>query len=323
MILTVTLNPLLEKRYFTSEFVPGKVNKAEEEYFYAGGKGINVSRQLNKLGVENQALLFAGGANGKQLRKCLVDERINFSIVNTNDETRIASLIQDTTNNKITSIFGKNSLISLKEVDEFKNRLMKMIPNCSMIIFSGSSPCKETNEIFPFGIKTANEHDKIVLFDSYGEHLDACFGEKPMGIHNNVEELENSFSTELKTDEQKTNFLHQIYNDGIKLAFITDGSKPTFGMKFGFVYKIENPTIAEIDATGSGDAFTAGIAYGLDKSLIYDEFVSVASALGCANTLKWDACNVNKDEYHLFKDKVVINPIGKKMKLIDDSPTIY
>lgn len=322
MILTVTLNPLLEKRFIVNELVTGNVNKAEVEFFYAGGKGVNVSRQLNKLGIENQALLFAGGSNGKQLRRCLVDEQLNFSIVNTTNETRIASLIQDNTNKNITSILGKNSQISSKEADEFKNRLAKMIPNCSIIILSGSSPCKETNEIFPFAINTANEHDKIVLLDSYGNHLRKCFDEKPMVIHNNVTELEQSFAIELTTDEQKTNFLHQIYNDGIKLAFITDGHKPTFAMKFGFVYKIENPKLNEVDANGSGDAFTAGIAYGLDKSLVFDEFVSVASALGSANALRWDACDASEIDYIGFVNKVVIKPIGKKMKLIDDSPTI-
>jgi 1-phosphofructokinase family hexose kinase len=322
MILTVTLNPLLEKRYVLQELVAGKVNKADEEYFYAGGKGINVSRQLNNLEIENQALLFAGGSNGKHLRKCLADEGINFSIVNTTAETRSAAVVQDKANNKLTSVFGKNSQISSKEVNEFKSRLGKMITNCSIIILSGSSPCEEANEIYPHAIRVATEHDKIVLLDSYGEHLKSCFEERPMMIHNNVDELENTFGIELKTDEQKKKYLHQLHNEGIKLAFITDGKKPTFAMKFGFVYKIINPTIDELDATGSGDAFTTGIAYGLDKSLVFDEFVSVASALGCANALRWDACNLSKDDYNAFVDKIEIQPIGKKMKLIDDSPTI-
>jgi tagatose 6-phosphate kinase len=322
MILTVTINPLLEKHFVTNELKVGKVNKALEEYFYAGGKGINVSRQLNLLGVENQALLFAGGSNGKTLRRCLTNENINFSMINTIDETRSASLIQDIKNNTITSVFGKNSEITKKEADEFKNKLLKMIPNCSILILSGSSSSSVTDEIFPMAIKAANEQDKIVILDSYGEHLSSCFNEQPMAIHNNVEELESSFRIELKSDEQKVNYLIQLYNQGIKLAFITDGEKPSFAMKFGFVYKIINPVINELNPTGSGDSFTAGIAYGLDKSLIFDEIVSTSSALGCANALRWDACNVSTNEFAPFMEKIKIQPIGKKMKLIDDSPTI-
>ncbi len=321
MILTVTINPLLEKRYIVDNFSVAKVNKSRNEYFYAGGKGINVSRQLNKLAVENHALLFAGGNNGKLLRKVLSDESINFSIVNTSNETRSASLLLDETCKNLTSVFGSNSVVSSKEVEEFKERLKKMIPNYSVIIFSGSSPCEIADEIFLYGINIANKYDKIVILDSYGKLLPDCFNKQPMIVHNNIDELEKSFNVKLRNDDQKISFLQKLEKKGIKMAFITNGCDPSFAMKFGFIYKIENPVIDELDSTGSGDAFVAGIAYGLEKSLVFEEFAITASALGSANALRWDACNVSFDELGRYKNEVKLESVGKKMKLIDDSPT--
>ena len=292
------------------------------EYFYAGGKGINVSRQLNKLGIQNQALLFAGGNNGKILRRLLTEEGIDFSIVNTKEETRLASIIIENSENRMTSILGVNAELLQQEVAEFKLRMTKMIPNASIVVFSGSSPSSLTDDIFPFGIKVANEQDKIVILDTYGNHLKACIDEAPMVIHNNVDEINKSFDRNLTTLEDKLEFMNELNQKGIKLAFLTDGKKYTLASKFNFHYQINNPVIEEADSTGSGDAFTAGIAYGLEKSLVFNEFAAIASALGAANAEKFDACNVSYEEMTSLLGKVEILPIGKKMKIIDDSPTI-
>ncbi|MCK5343130.1 MAG: hypothetical protein KAR20_06990, partial [Candidatus Heimdallarchaeota archaeon] len=61
MVLTVTINPLLETRYEIDSLIQQSTMRAVKEYNYAGGKGINVSRQLNKLKIENLALTFSGG----------------------------------------------------------------------------------------------------------------------------------------------------------------------------------------------------------------------------------------------------------------------
>jgi fructose-1-phosphate kinase PfkB-like protein len=76
MILTVTINPLLERRYSYQSLDLSSVNRNGKLIIKAGGKGINVNRQLNKLGVKNIALLFTGGANGKLLREILVQKNI-------------------------------------------------------------------------------------------------------------------------------------------------------------------------------------------------------------------------------------------------------
>ena len=60
MILTVTLNPLLEKRLEFQSVELGKDQRAKNEFYAAGGKGINVSRQLNLLGVKNSAFTWLG-----------------------------------------------------------------------------------------------------------------------------------------------------------------------------------------------------------------------------------------------------------------------
>lgn len=321
MILTVTINPLLENRIEVESFQLGQVSRGSKKYFKAGGKGINVSRQLDYLSIDNSAILFLGGNNGKLLRKTLINENINFTSISCKSETRQATLAIEKSKNRITSLFEPTESLSTNEINEFKTKLIKMIQNSKIVIFSGSVPNKEAASIITYGIELANQLDKATILDTYGDHLQDCINARPTVLHNNVQEIESSLGIQLKNEKQKVQFLKNLYEHGVKLAFLTNGAKATYASKFDFVYKIQPIKIKEVDATGSGDAFVAGIAYGLVKALVFDEFVRIASALGLVNATRWDVCTTKLSEVKNIVDLISVKPVGKKMKLIDDSPT--
>ncbi len=322
MVLTVTINPLLEKRFEFTEFEPGSVHRTSNLKFNAGGKGLNISRQLTKLGIKNQAITFAGGNNGKIFRKVLAEEGIDTVFVNMKSELRWSATIEEHKKKRVTHFFSPDHDITEKEADEFISRLEKMIPNASIIIFAGSSPNKIASRIFDQGIDIAHKEDKIVLLDTYGNHLQGFIEKAPMILHNNLEEINSSLNLNLTSEEDITGFLKQLYNKGIKIAFISNGKKTFYGLKFGFIYKITPPVLEnEIDSIGSGDAFNSGIAAGLEKGLTFDEFVNLGCKLGALNSISWETCAVNRELIDSCPDAKIEN-IGKKLKLIDDSPTI-
>ena len=320
MILTVTINPLLEKVLFFNSLDNNTAQRSYKEELRAGGKGINVSRQLNMLGVENLAFTFLGGNNGKDLRSTLTKENINFTAIGTKSETRWASVIRDESSNTIKSYFAPNQELSEKEVNDFISKLEKVIPNHSIIVLSGSSPCKEADKIFPAAMEIAHKEDKIVLLDTYGTHLEECLNLAPTAIHNNIDEVEKSLQLDLKSDDSKLDFLNNLYRKGIKLAYLTDGRKQFYSAKFDFHYKSTPAKINLIDSTGSGDAFTAGIIYGFHNSLVFVDSLKLAAALGSLNSASFDTCKVSKKEALDLSGKISLEPVGKRMKLIDDSP---
>ena len=64
MILTVTLNAAIDKRYVVEGYQVGEVNRVKECAYTPGGKGLNVSRIIDFCGEEVLATGFAGGFNG-------------------------------------------------------------------------------------------------------------------------------------------------------------------------------------------------------------------------------------------------------------------
>lgn len=316
MILTVTINPLLERRLTIEQIHLGREHRSKSEVFTAGGKGINVSRQLNELGINNLAYTFIGGNNGKVLKHIIASEQINLTFVQTKGETRVASLVFEEETKRLTTFFGMNPEISDSEVEEFKAKLNKMIENCEIVIFSGSSPSPKTDEIFSYGIKKANEFDKISICDTYGAHLRQCIEAGPTIIHNNISETAKSLDLPLNDEKQILDYLNFLYTRNIKQAYLTDGSKPIYASNFGFIYKAEFPVLEELDPTGSGDCFTAGIAYGLHKALTFGETFSTAISLGALNAASWDVCRVKADAVDSIKEKVKILTIGKKINTL-------
>jgi len=321
MILTVTLNPLLEHRLAYAVLHFGNENRNAKEIYKAGGKGINVSRQLNLLSIDNIAYTFLGGNNGKLLKKVLSEEKINFTFVSTHSETRSSAIIIDESNSTITSCFGNDPPISLAEAEEFKLKLEKMIQNCEIVVFSGSSPCDQANSIFPFGIYKANQYDKISICDTYGIHLKDCIEASPTILHNNIDEVEKSLKVSLRSENEIIDHLKFLQSKNIKQAFITDASNPTYASNFEFIFKVENPKVKTLDSTGSGDCFVSGIIYGWHKNLPFERTLEFASFLGAVNATKFEVCNVTLEEANSIKNKVEVIPFGKKMRSIDVKPT--
>lgn len=320
MIVTVTLNPLLERRYSFKEVHYSGNNRDGKVTLAAGGKGINVSRQLNHFNAHNLAFLPVGGANGKEFRNLLKKESIDFTSINIKSETREGIVLIDEGNEKLTSLFGTNPEVTEDEVNLFKEKLEKIIMNCEIVVFSGSSPCKNTDSVFPFGIETANRFDKISLCDTYGNHLSACIKSGPTILHNNIDEINQSLKTNLDTEESIISFLNDLYSNGIKQSYITNGGEAFYASNFDFHFRIMPPSVKIVNSTGSGDSFVAGIVYGWYKDLTFEESLKLGTSLGAVNATRIDVCNILPKETDEFLPRVEVETIGKKMKLLDVKP---
>jgi len=320
MVLTVTINPLLERRYYYPDINLSSVNRNGVVFLKAGGKGINVSRQLNKLNISNIALLFTGGTNGKLFRDSLRREGINFSDIRIKNETRESAIIVNEATNEVYSFFGANSSVSTTEVNEFIIKMEKAIATCEIVVFSGSSPCNEADEIFSKGIEVANKLDKISICDTYGKPLQKCLNASPTIVHNNVEEIQKSLGLTLNNEADQIKLLEMLYARGVKQAYITNANEQFYASNFDFHYKVTLPEINAVDSTGSGDAFVAGVAYSWHNKLTFEQQLRLASALGACNAKSVEVCDIEMQEANSLVEKIQIEALGKRLKEINDTP---
>ena len=319
MVLNITLNPLLEKRYRTDKIELGKTHRITEESFAAGGKGINISRQLDKLGMGNLSIFPLGGHAGKIYRHVIEKEKINFSAISVKADMRLGTVVIEN-EKRVTSFIESGNPLSVEDIKKIEDKIEKMIENASVVVFAGSVPNKDAAEIICGGIENGNRLDKITVLDTHGEHLEKCLSAAPMIVHNNIEEVRKSLNVPLKSEGEIADFLKSVYKKGVKIVALTDGKNPAYAMKFGYLYKIYPPEIIEADSTGSGDSFLAGLIYGLENDLVFTEILKIAAALGSANAAKLSVASVETAELESLLNSVKIEELGEKMKVIDDSP---
>ncbi|GAA3511717.1 fructose-1-phosphate kinase PfkB-like protein [Streptosporangium album] len=73
MILTLTLNPSLDRTIEVGSLTRGAVIRAAAAHLDPGGKGVNVSRALLANQVRSRAIIPFGGAEGQQLVAMLAE----------------------------------------------------------------------------------------------------------------------------------------------------------------------------------------------------------------------------------------------------------
>ena len=88
MIITVSMNPAIDKTVEVSRLLPGGLNRILKVEYDAGGKGINVSKTIRELGGESIATGFLGGNAGKTIENVLNERNIQNDFIWVDGETR-------------------------------------------------------------------------------------------------------------------------------------------------------------------------------------------------------------------------------------------
>jgi 1-phosphofructokinase len=95
MIVTVTLNPAIDKSLAVPRFEVGKTNRGEVTRIDAGGKGINVAKAVKKFETKVCALGFVAGSNGHFILEALAASGIPADFINVPGDTRVNLKILD------------------------------------------------------------------------------------------------------------------------------------------------------------------------------------------------------------------------------------
>jgi len=93
MILTVTLNPALDRTYLIKDFAWNRTIRAKQAVPGMGGKGTDASWILGELGYRSRALGFAAGNAGKIMEKLLRTRGCQTDFVWVGGETRVNIVI--------------------------------------------------------------------------------------------------------------------------------------------------------------------------------------------------------------------------------------
>jgi 6-phosphofructokinase 2 len=303
-IVTITLNPAIDKSTTVAELLPDKKMKCSPPVFEPGGGGINVARALKKLGSNAKAIYLGGGYTGKFFSQLLDKEKVDSSIIEIAAHTRENLIVLDKKNNKQYR-FGMPGP-SVKE-EEWKQLLaiLEDINDVSFLVTSGSVPVGVPADIFVQIAAIAKRKKIKLIADTSGEPLKLVLNTGVFLIKPNIGELALLAGKEwLETDELE-NIAKQILKEKkCEVIIVSLGEAGALFVTAKETMTIKAPVVERKSTVGAGDSMIAGIVHGLSTGWSLKQAAQYGVACGTAATMNPGTELCHKDDADRLYERI-------------------
>jgi len=287
MIVTMTLNPAIDKMYWVEAL---KIRNVTQEEFLtrasrsttsAGGKGVNTSILLSNLGMESVAMGFVGGHTGHVLVRDLRDQGVTTNFVWTQGETRVnVTLLQKGREHSPNLINEPGQTILPEEEDRLMRRYRRMLNRATWVVLGGSLPPGVDPGIYGKLARMGKDARAKVILSAGGEALTRALESCPYIVKPDTREQMSLDGTELTSVDAIVKVGKHVIACGAEIVIISHDVTGDIAITRDGVWEIKSstPTSKFKNLVGADDAFLGGILY----KLIQDEPVNEALKFGLA-----------------------------------------
>ena len=308
MILVVNMNVSLDKHYEINDLRLNKVTRVDNVNNAPGGKGIHVANVLQAFGEECLITGFIGGKTGEFVEEKLKKRKLLYDFQKIKGETR-SCLAFTNDNGSQTEILEPGPEISTDEYKKFIKKYTDLVQQASIVICSGSLPQNIPETAYEELIKIAKKYDRKVFLDTSGNPLLAGIRMKPYFIKPNHDELEILCKHKIDSLEIAIKEIKVLLKNDISLVTVSLGENGSLMGYKNKIYKISIPKVKVINPVGSGDAFVAGMAVGLQQGLDEKHAICFAAACGTANAMEYESGFVQQSVVEKLLLQIEIKPI--------------
>lgn len=300
MIYTVTVNPAIDYIVQLKELTLGEVNRMDYDNKMPGGKGINVSRILKELGLDNTALGFLGGFTGEFVDDSLKELGLRTNFTRIAADTRINVKIKAQTE---TEINGQGPQITAAEVAAFSQQFEQLTP-ADTVIFAGSLVPSLSTDFYSDLIKIIRSKGAQFVIDTTGESLLKTLPEQPLVVKPNNHELADLFGVELNSIADIVKYARKLLELGAQHILVSMAADGGLMVTKDKVYRSKAPKGTVINSVGAGDSMIAGFTGTFARSKDPQEAFKYGLACGSATTFSEDLATREKIEEILPQIKI-------------------
>ncbi|MFD6442781.1 1-phosphofructokinase [Peribacillus sp. NPDC060186] len=292
MIYTVTLNPSIDYLVEVENFQMGKVNRTSYDAKFPGGKGINVSRVLKRLGNNTTALGFIGGQTGEFVKRFIRQEEIFTDFTEIAGDTRINIKLKTGVETEINS---QGPVISKGNYQQLFSQI-EQLQNNDILILSGSIPSSVPSDVYEAMTKSCSDNGIKVVVDTSGKELLSVLPHRPFLIKPNHHELGELFSTEIRTVDDAIEYGAKLVEAGAQNVIVSMAGQGAVLCSSGKSYSANVPKGKVINSVGAGDSMVAGFIGTFEKTEDILSAFRFSLAAGSATAFSSDLCTLDKIE---------------------------
>lgn len=310
MIYTVTLNPALDKTVEIPSFAADSVNRITTMRTDPGGKGINVSKVISKLGGQSIATGILGGDTGLAIQSALKTMGLKTSFRFTEGETRTNLKVIDPVNHTNTDINEPGVTVSEEILNGLLARLTARLEKGDIVVLSGSLPKGSPRDTYYTWTGACKKAGAKVILDADGELLEAGLKASPYLIKPNNHELSQLLGETLTTPEELNKAARRLMEEhGIAKVVVSMGGKGALYVTQDETIYAEGLKVPVGSTVGAGDSVVAALAVAEESGMGLEETVRLSTATGGANVM---CSGTQAAEYEVIQEllpKVVFQKI--------------
>lgn len=283
MIITLTLNPIVDYTVTLPKFMPGELNRFDSFRRDPSGKGLNVSTMLHNLGITSEAFCFLGGSEGEFIYETLRKRCVKTSAVWISGKTRKGIKILDESAGSLTELNELGPIITASELSTILQLISEELQSGDTLVLSGSIPRGVRLSIYAELVQLARRIGARAVVDADGELMKLAIEERPYLIKPNRFEAEQLLQREIATERDAVYAAAQLTLRSEFVA-LTLGSHGAVLATEGRLIRVYPPRVSVKSTVGCGDVFLASVIAGLDKGLELEEIARYATAASGAAT---------------------------------------
>jgi len=292
MIYTVTLNPSVDYIVRLEQLELGSLNRMSEDSKFPGGKGINVSRVMKRLGVESKAIGFLGGFTGAFIEDFLTTEYIHHRFIKVSGDSRINIKLKTDVE---TEINGLGPSVSDVQLEQFLQQFELMNHN-DIVLLAGSIPGTLPSSIYKRIIDICKEKEIKVVADVSGDALKEVVSEKPFLIKPNHHELGELFNTTIESVEEAHGYAKKLVNQGVQHVIVSLAEKGALLVTGTSSFVANVPKGKVLNSVGAGDSVVGGFLSAYSTNQPIEQAFKIGVASGSATAFSLELCTKEKIE---------------------------
>lgn len=278
MIVTVTLNPAVDKTAHTEKIVPGGLNRLSGVIADAGGKGVNVSKMIAALGGSSVATGFLGSNAYGDFTGALGGMGIGTDFVAISAKTRTnLKIISPGTG--VTELNEPGPDIEAEEIASLTKKLTGYAKPGSFFAFSGSLPPGVSPETYREIIGAVKERGAAVFLDADGEVFRAALEARPDYVKPNIFELAQHFGADENMGlEQAADLCGRLIRRGVKMVALSMGEKGALFVTEHERLRSPGLAVSAKSTVGAGDSMVGAILHASARGMPIKETAALAMA---------------------------------------------
>lgn len=279
MIITVTMNPAIDKTVDIESLDRGGLNRISHVELDAGGKGINVSKTISELGGKSIATGFIAGNTGKIIQSVMNEWNIENDFIEVSGETRTNTKVFEKTG-ELTELNEPGPVVEEKDVKALLDKLESYAKEDTLFVLAGSIPRGVEKDIYRQIIELVHKKGAKVLLDADGELFTKALEAGPDIIKPNRVELEQYAGMDYVASEQELlQVADKLMEKGIETVAVSMGKSGAIFLKESYKVRCPGLKVKAHSTVGAGDAMVAALSYSWDQKMSDEDMVKMCMAV--------------------------------------------